>query len=379
MKSNFLKFIVLLVLITNLHGCRNNDADISYDRSYIDEIKAARKDISYYMARNFVPGANVAVAKEGKIIYSEGIGLASKDLEVPAKRSTKFRIGEVSEIFTSLLYHLLAEDGTLHPDSTVQSYYPHFPEKKYKLPLSHLVQQTSGIRMSTPEEDEWRGLNVPIQKGIENFRNDSLVAAPGNYQVTTMFNYNLLGAVMEETTGLQFHNLLEKFITDTLGLESTQVDNPFVVVKNRSDYFDHNFIAQVVHATFKDMRYRAPSEGLLSNAEDLVKLGNALLYSGYISNDIREKLFEPIVLANNMPANMTNGWLLLEDLSGRKFYGKSGSVTGGSAAILIYPEDELVVAFASNLSSINEDLPVFPIAGHFLQDEKQEQQATEKE
>ncbi len=379
MKSNVLKSIVLLVLLFNLQGCRNNDSDISYDRGYVNEIKAARKDISFYMTRNFIPGANVAVAQKGNIIYSQGFGLASKDLEVPARRSTKFRIGEVSETFTALLYHILVANGTLHPDSTVQSYYPQFPKKKYKLPIRHLVQQTSGLREPTLKEEDWRGLNIPIKKGIENFQNDTLIVPPGSFQIPSMFNYNLLGAIMEETTGLFFHNLLEKYVTDTLGLENTQVDNPFAVIKGRSDYFDHNFVAQVVHATFRDMRYRAPSEGLLSSAEDLVKFGNALLYSGNIPDEIRDKLFEPVVLENNMPARMTNGWVLLEDRSGKKFYGKSGNVTGGSASLLIFPENELVVAFACNLNSISEDLPVFRVAGHFLLDEEPRQTPSKKE
>ncbi|MFW6290185.1 MAG: serine hydrolase domain-containing protein [Mariniphaga sp.] len=378
MKSKVFKLIVLLVLLSHLTGCRKNEAEINYDRSYINEIKTARKDVSFYMARNFVPGANVAVAKEGKIIYSEGLGLASKDLEVPARRSTKFRIGEVSEVFTTLLYHIMVEKGILHPDSAVQSYYPQFPEKQYSISLRHLVQQTSGIRPPTHIEEDWRGLNISIKKGIENFENDSLQSPPGMFQISSMFNYNLLGAIMEETTGRHFHNLLKDYVTDTLALANTQVDNPLAVIENRSDYFDHDFIAQVVHATTRDMRYRVPSSGLLSNAEDLVKFGNALLFSEYISDDIREKLFEPLILPGDIPALMSNGWITLEDRSGKKFYGKSGSVTGGSAAILIYPEDELVVAFASNLSAISEDMPVFHIAGHFLPDDNEEQQTPQE-
>ncbi len=379
MKSRVLKLFVLLVLFLNFQGCKKNNTDVVYDRSYIDEIKAARKDVTFFMARNFIPGLNVAISKEGKIIYSEGLGLASKDLEVPAKRSTKFRIGEVSEVFTALLYHILVENGTLHPDSSVQVYFPEFPEKEYKIPIRHLVQQTSGIREPNTEEIDWPGLNISIKNGIENFRDDTLLVPPGTFQIPTMFNYNLLGAVLEKATGLHYHNILKKYVTDTLGLENTIVDNPFTVIKGRSDYFDHNFVAQIMHATYRDMRYRAPSEGLLSNAEDLVKFGNALLYSEYLSEHIKAGLFEPVMLDSNVPAPMTNGWILLEDRSGRKFYGKSGSVTGGSATILIYPEDELVIACATNLSSISEDLPVFLMAGHFLPGNNPEQNNPEQE
>ena len=49
-------------------------------------------------------------------------------------------------------------------------------------------------------------------------------------------------------------------------------------------------------------------------------------------------------------------------------YGSSGSVNGGGAAILIYPEYKLVIACAMNLTVGIDNLPVVDIASHFLQD-----------
>lgn len=372
MKNKILKFFVSLVLLFNLTYCKKNNSDVLYERHYLKEIKAARKEIIFYMARNSVPGATFAVASEGKIIYSEGLGLASKDLEVPVTRATKFRIGELSENFTSLIYQNLIEENFIIPDSAVQFYYPGFPVKKHKISVAHLAQHTSGIREPDAKEDDWTGLHISIQRGIENFINDSLIASPGMYFLPSTFNYNLLGAVMEKVTGIRFHNLLKKYVTDTLGLANTLVDNPFYTIKGRSDFFDHNVVAQVVPATFRDMRYRAPSEGILSNAEDLVKFGNALLFSENIPKEIKNRLFKPIVLENGIRTGMANGWIVLKDPNDRLVYGKSGSITGGSAAMLIYPEQKLVVACATNLSSLSEDIPVFEIASQFLPEKVQE-------
>ncbi len=360
----------LFILLFSLPNCKKNNSDVLYDRKYSEEIKAARKDAVFFLSRNFIPGGTFAIAKEGKIIYSEGLGQASKDLDVPVKRSTKFRVGEISELFTSLIYQKMWENGTLHPDSTVQHYYPDFPEKQFELPISHLVYQTSGIREPNGEEKDWRGLNVSLQKGIDTFKNDSLLVPPGMYQIPGMFNYNLLGAVMEKVTDKKFAEILKEFVTDTLHLENTTIDNPFITIEGRSDFFDHNFISQVVNATTRDMRFKAPSEGLLSNAEDLVKFGNALLFSEYFSEEIKDRLFEPVSLYNDIPSQMANGWILMEDRSGRKIYGKSGTVAGGGAALLVYPEEELVVACAANLGSISEEFPVFTMASHFLPDDE---------
>ncbi len=358
-------FSVLLVS-AGFAGCKKQKSDILYDKQYIKEIKEVRKEAIFYLARNFTPGGTFAVAKQGKIIYSEGIGLASEDLNVPVTRNTKFRIGQISELMTNMIYQKMIENGTLVQDSSVQFYFPDFPEKQYKLSLQNLANHTSGIREPNSEEREQTAFNIPLRTGIENFIADSLEFPPGIYQVPNIYNYNLLGAIMEEVTDKKFKIILKEYLTDTLKLENTLPDDPFSTIKGRADLYDHNFIAQVIHATSRDLRYKMPSEGLLSNAEDLVKFGNAVLYSDYLSKNTKDNLFEPVKLYNDIPSNMVNGWILMNDREGRKIYGRSGTVTGGGAALLIYPDEELVVACAMNLGAFSDDYPVFAMAQHFL-------------
>lgn len=379
-RRKFLLLPVFFVVLFSFSHCKKSNNDILYDRKYINEIKAARKDAIFYMSRNTIPGATFAIAKDGKIIYSEGLGLASRDLNVRATRETKFRIGQVSELLTNVIFQKLAEEGTLHPDSTVQHYYQDFPQKEFDLPIRHLAMHTSGIRQPQGDETDWRGLNISMEMGIDNFKNDSLEFPPGAYMVPTQYDYNLLGVVMEKATGLNFPTLMKSYVTDTLGMKNTVPDNPFATIEGRAQFYDHNFIAQVVNATTRDMRYRMPSEGMLSNAQDLVVFGNAILNSDYFSEELKNKMFEPAKLYNNIPSQMANGWIIIEDLSGRKIYGRSGNATGGSAALLIYPEENLVVAAVTNLSAMSDDLPVFTMANHFFPEEKAEEpQAVQEE
>ena len=149
-------------------------------------------------------------------------------------------------------------------------------------------------------------------------------------------------------------------------MQNTLIDNPFITIKGRTNFYDLNFISQVVNATFRDMRYRAPSQGLLSNAEDLVKLGNAMLYSDFISEEIKSKIFANVQLGTGIPAYISNGWVISEDRMGRKYYARTGDVTGGGASIIIYPDEKLVIAGAINLTSRAEDIPLFQIANIFL-------------
>lgn len=320
----------------------------------------------YFIASNFIPGASVTVVKNGEIIYSDAFGLASKDFEVLAKRDTKFRIGNLSELFTNLIYQKLVEEGTLHPDSSIQHYYPEFPEKADKLTLYHLAQQTSSIREMMGNESNGIYLNTTLEKGIDLVKDDPLVSPPGLYQVESNFNSNILGVVMEKATKKRFRQLLREYVTDTLHLNNTVIDNPLITIKNRSNFYDQNYIAQIVNATTIDLRFRAPSDGLLSTSDDLAKLGIAVLYSDYLSSKTKESLFEPVPLYNNIPSEMANGWMLMQDNKGRSAYGKSGSVSGGGSAILIYPAESLIITYTCNLTGSMDNTPIFTIAKHFL-------------
>ncbi|MBT6005209.1 MAG: hypothetical protein HOG79_05785, partial [Prolixibacteraceae bacterium] len=77
MKKVF-QIVILLTIILGFSNCRKSDSGLLYDKKYIEEIRLARKEAGFYMARDFIPGATFAIAKDGKLIYSEGLGLASK-------------------------------------------------------------------------------------------------------------------------------------------------------------------------------------------------------------------------------------------------------------------------------------------------------------
>src|SRR5437660_1023112 len=60
-----------------------------------------------------IPGVQVAVAVEGKIVWSEGFGYADLERNVPVSATTEFRIGSVSKSLTGDAVALLVQQGKL--------------------------------------------------------------------------------------------------------------------------------------------------------------------------------------------------------------------------------------------------------------------------
>ena len=381
MKRGF-QYLALFAFLFSLSNCEKKTPNIIYDSRYKKEIEKVRKEEAVYLMLNNIPGATFAISKEGKIIYSEGIGLASKDLEVRVTRKTKFRIGELSELFTSLIYQMMIEDGTLHPDSTIQHYIPDYPESDYKgfsytITLDQLVNHSSGIMKPNKNEQDWRGQNITLQNSLDIIKKEPLDFEPGWYQSQSSSNYIILGAVMEKATGKNFPELLKKYITDSLQITNTEVDNAFKTVIGRTDFFDFNLVSQVVNASFRDMRYRASSDGILSNAEDLVRFGNVILNSELISTQIKEGIFVPKKLLGEFPPTMANGWIVQKNMNDDVYYGKVGGVTGGGGILLIIPGKRLVIAGTVNLTS-TEEIPVFRLFAPFLNEDNEENKKEDK-
>ncbi len=375
------QFVVLAIILFSFYNCEKNTNRFYYDSTYKKEIAKVREEASLFMIMNNIPGASFAIAKKGKLIYSEAMGIASKDLEVQASRKTKFRIGATTEIFTSLIYQMMVEEGKIHPDSSIQFYLPDYPMPDFNdtarlITIEHLVNHTSGIREPSFTEKSWRGLNVNMEQSLDDFKNDHLDFIPGAYNSPSEFNYRILGVIMEKISGRNYSQLLKSYITDSLQLSNTEVDNPFRTIIGRTDFYDLNLVAQVVNATFIDMRPRSSSEGILSNAEDLVKFGNTLLYSDKISTDIKDRIFTPMETSGENPASIANGWIVQQSKYGDPYYGKLGSVKGGGSIILILPKEELVLAGTVNLTSDNE-IPIFRLLQAFLPDQTESREKQE--
>lgn len=108
-----------------------------------------------------------------------------------------------------------------------------------------------------------------------------------------------------------------------------------------------------------------------------MKFGNAVLNSEKISKQIKEKLFVPAELSGDFPANLANGWVVQQNKYGAYYYGKVGGVTGGGAALLVIPDEKLVLAIAVNLTT-TQDIPVFNLFKSFLEKNENKDQKNKK-
>ena len=369
----FLLKISIFPLILMFVGasCNKNENNSAFQpilkSKYRKPIIQCRKTIYSYLNTSFIPGVSVAVSLNGETIWSEGMGCASLEFNVPVNRATKFRIGNTTEMFTAYIIAKLHEQGKLNIDSSFFKYIPEFPAKQFDFTLRMLGVNTAGFDESKIE----RLVRIPnirdLKDYITYFENSELVYEPESYFLPSEYSFALLGILAEEISGENYFDLVKEIITDTLNLSSTVLDNTQHIINNRSDCYTFNYVAQLVNAPFVDLSPFAPVHGLLSTADDLNLAAQQVLKPGFFNAESIGLFSNNHHLKKGVSINRSFGWWVSTDNEGQQFLAQVGSTIGGASLIIVYPNVKLVVSMVANKADEVSELPAYEIAQFFLE------------
>jgi serine beta-lactamase-like protein LACTB len=156
-------------------------------RAFVDSLRVARS----------LPGMAVTVTRDGRVVLSEGFGLADREQDIPATPSTKFRVGSVSKLFTAVALMRLVEEGTVDLDAPLRRYIDPYPSQWPAITLRQLAGHVAGIRHYRGAEFFSRTEYASLRDANAIFMADSLLFPPGSRYAYTSYGYNLLGAVLE--------------------------------------------------------------------------------------------------------------------------------------------------------------------------------------
>jgi CubicO group peptidase (beta-lactamase class C family) len=92
-----------------------------------------------------VPGAGVAVLRNGAPPLFRAYGLENVEDGVAATTATNYRLASLSKQFTAAAILLLVEEGRLSLDDRVCAWLPSLPHAASGVRIHHLLTHTSGI------------------------------------------------------------------------------------------------------------------------------------------------------------------------------------------------------------------------------------------
>lgn len=334
----FVRHIFILIIIwlslsvPNLAQSKVSNPDIA---SKIDEYMTA-----FVGARGF--GGSVLVAREGKMIVSNGYGMANIELSVPNTPQTVFRIGSLTKQFTSAAIMLLRERGKLNLQDSVCRYSAECPAMWREVTIHHLLTHTSGIPNVTALADWESKKTLPSspQQTIARVRNLPLEFKPGERFNYSNSNYLILGLVIEKASGQTYEAFLKENIFAPLQMTNTGYEHPERIVPNRAAGYSRNG-ETIVNAAYVDMSLPYSAGALYSTVEDLLRWDQALYSEKFLSSKSLAAMFTPF------KNGYAYGWGI-STLFNRRYIAHTGGIEGFSTHITRFPDERATVIFLSN-------------------------------
>ena len=211
--------------------------DAVADPRFAGPISGARPLVDRMKAAFAAPGLQVAVAVDGKIVWSRFCGYADVANRTPTTATTLFRVGSVSKAFTAAALARLVQAGKIDLGAEVQEYVPSFPRKSEPITIAQLAAHQSGIRhyggteaLSTVHYDS-------VSESLRIFAGDPLLFRPGSDHSYSSYGFNVLGAALEGAAGAGYVDVLREEVLSPLGLTRTENDVEGLTVAPRSTRF----------------------------------------------------------------------------------------------------------------------------------------------
>jgi serine beta-lactamase-like protein LACTB len=307
------------------------------------------------MKRAFAaPGLSVAVAVRGKLVWGAGCGLADRGRGLPVTRSTQFRIGSVSKVLTAAAAVRLAESGRLDLDAEVQRYVPSFPRKGRPITPRLLGGHLAGIRHYQGDEALSTRHYRSVLAGLVVFRDDPVVAPPGERFSYSSYGFNLLGAALAAAAHASYAGAVRDNVLVPLAMTHTRLDDGTASIETR--FYEVNAERRARLAPRVDLSNRYPSGGWLSTAEDLARLGRGLTSRRFLTPSARAALFAP----QRTRSGTSTGFSLGLDVTATPYgpmAGHTGNVVGGTAFLLVHARTRTTVAMTTNIGFVTAARP----------------------
>lgn len=283
-------------------------------------------------------------------ILGMGISIVSPDKELycaayGASRETQadYVLGSVSKSFTAAGIMRMVEDGDISLTDTISKYLPGYKEAA-DITIQELLNHTSGIA----EEQVMSDLEVTGQRGQFQYSNA---------------NYNLLGEIIEEISGVTYEEFISDNILDPLEMTSTyslrmKSGMEEELLTGYQNYFGFPYASKYQYDKEDDW-IQVPSGYLISDIKDMGKYLQMYLKEGgdiLSKESIDAMLYQGVETPDDSRASKAlfdgsarygMGWLEKE-VYGTKILYHAGEVESFTTMMVLLPEQELGIMMMFN-------------------------------
>ena len=334
-----------------------------------DKAKAAVDEIFADLTKAGSPGCALAVARDGKILYEKGYGLANIEENVAITPQTVFDIGSTSKQFTAASILLLEKQGKLSVNDDVRKYIPELPDYGKKITILHLLNHTSGLR-DYLELMTLAGINIDGVTDDDDAlgiiaRQKALNFEPGSEWLYSNSGFFLLSVIVKRVSGKTLAAFAAENIFEPLGMTQTLYrDSHTELVANRALAYDEKDPG-AGYALAVSYFEQTGDGAVHTSVEDILKWDENF-YSGQVGGKaLLAELQENGHLNNGKKLDYAKG-LVMSTYRGLATVTHGGSWGGYRAQLARFPEQHFSVACLCNVGNANPSKRAMRVADVYL-------------
>jgi CubicO group peptidase (beta-lactamase class C family) len=344
-------------------GCHSASA------STVEDANALTKQaIQQTMREQRIPGLQIVVIKDNRVVLSESFGMANVENNVKATRTTLFPINSATKSFTGVAMMQLVEAGLVDLNAPVSRYLDDLPEGWRAIRVRQLLGHTSGL----PDIVDQKGL---IGGGTESDAWKTVKAQPREAAIGDRFAYNQTNyGLLAQIIAKQAKQPYERFVAErqfaAAGMPLSTFGDSYDIIPNAATIYsvsprgtmamdDNNRLSH----WFYDIPYSLwGGGGIQTTADEVARWLIALSDGRLISRPNVERMWVPEKLNSGADGAWSAGWPVLQTTPERQVAG----IGGARAAFIVYPDQRLAVIVLTNLAGANPQRFIPRIAGFYM-------------
>ncbi|MCY4402863.1 MAG: serine hydrolase [Candidatus Poribacteria bacterium] len=343
-----------------------------------------------------IPCALTMIAREGKLVHLEKVGMQDVASEKPIDFDTIFRIYSMTKPITSVAVMMLYEEGHFQLNTPVSQFIPAFKDMKVyanhgdaiidaerEVTVKHLLTHTSGIIYGGdwvhPINDRYREATFftdDLSHMVNELGKIPLLHHPGdswNYGMST----DVLGYLVEVVSGMPFAEFLHTRIFEPLGM----VDTDFSVPEEKADRYATLYeptedggiqvMENIPVASGPLSFFHAGGAGLQSTAADYLRFCQMMLNEGELNgNRLLGRKTVELMTMSHIPddwqplwrtgSGFGLGFAVVTDVAETHTLGSLGTYSWGGLASTTFWIDPVEDLIAIMMTQLIGDSPFHP-------------------
>jgi CubicO group peptidase (beta-lactamase class C family) len=317
-----------------------------------------------------IPGLQLAVVRNGKIVLLKSFGTADVQNSVPVTDKSVFPINSCTKAFTGVAIMQLVEEGKIDLSAAVSRYLEGLPAGWQPVTIRQLLTHVSGLpnilRVLDPVTNGFGGLDE--EAAWTKTKLMPMAFPTGERFSYNQTNYALLGKIIDKLRRKSFAEVFKERQFQVAEMTSTGFGDSRDVVANMAQTY--RYVKSLDGQTFGEEKltnnyaefppFRRTASGINSTAQDVARWIIALQQGKLLKTKTAlETLWMAGTFNDGSPTQWALGWVTKP----RPAHSAVIASGGSRAAFFVYPDDNLSIVVLTNLAGAYPEEFIDELAG----------------